>query len=397
MKILMVWELGNGFGHIARLLPIAEILISHGHTLTWVVPDMSATTRLPPGSTVIAIPRIQRPTQYVKSTWSISHILYNQGYEEPSLADSILEWHSIFDQCSPDMIIFDYSPSVIIANLSRGIKMFQIGDGFTVPPQVKPYGVLIPASTTIGPADIKNLIEVEDRLLVNINAVMSAHGVQPLSSLAQLYGTANNAALLSYPELDHYGYRNAGYYGVMTTNGTEQLPKYRDKKHVLVYLKDFENVKDIFNALVKSNYALSVHVSQPAVPAAIIRKLKKRKNTKVYYGPVNFESAGQVCDLMVSHGNHTTTAQALKVGLPILTLPIDSEKVMVSDRIMANGAGMVCNPNDSALFSNLLSDLINTPKYKNGAVAFQQKYASFDAVSSMASLVSRIEIILRGE
>lgn len=398
MKILFALELGNGFGHIARLLPIAEGLQELGHTVSWVLSNPEFSDKIPKNCSYRVLKKLLPPEKYILKTISLTHVFYNLGYQnEENIKNRVSEWHEIFEEENPDLLVFDFCPSILIANLTTKIKMFHIGDGFTIPPQVKPYGVLLPSSIALNPESVKEIIEAEDRLLSVIN---SACPGQNITSLSQLYGSCNQAALLSYPELDHYGHRdNAGYYGVMTKNGTDVLKKYRGGyTHALVYLKDFDNIGKFVDVLLSmENLGLTFYIGEPAIPEKIIKKIKKRKNTVVLQGPINFESAGKNCDFIISHGNHTTTAQALSVGLPLLVIPIDSEKVMVADRIGLLGAGLICSKDDPRVFSVKLSYFMNPDKLKKlkeGALRFQEKYRHFDYEASMKSLIERINSLL---
>jgi len=45
-KILFVWELGGGFGHLARIQPIARELSDRGHQLFAAMSDVSRARRI---------------------------------------------------------------------------------------------------------------------------------------------------------------------------------------------------------------------------------------------------------------------------------------------------------------------------------------------------------------
>jgi len=102
-----------------------------------------------------------------------------------------------------------------------------------------------------------------------------------------------------------------------------------------------------------------------------------------------------VCDFMIGNGNHTTTAQGLLVGLPIITLPIDSEKCMVSERLDQLGAGIPCMPTDPMRFKDALREITRNTTYRASAIAFKDRYASLCPDTIMTELVDRIENIVK--
>ncbi|UUX48399.1 hypothetical protein NUH88_13350 [Nisaea acidiphila] len=138
-RVLLAWELGDGLGHVSRLLPIASALKEHGVECAFAVRNLIVTHPLiaRAGFPVFHAPWVQPyapPAVRDKPISSIGDVLATVGYSEPdklmALADG---WAAILDTFEPDLVITDYSPTAALA--AFGERPFvAIGDWFTLPP-----------------------------------------------------------------------------------------------------------------------------------------------------------------------------------------------------------------------------------------------------------------------
>lgn len=55
-RIVIAWELGEAFGHLARCLRLSEALIAHGHVVTLVLKDIRMPGGFVPRSEITVVP-----------------------------------------------------------------------------------------------------------------------------------------------------------------------------------------------------------------------------------------------------------------------------------------------------------------------------------------------------
>lgn len=144
-KITVVWELGGGMGHAARLAPIIQALVAAGHCLNVVaraprriyealdggMRDSAAVTyyrapALPPRATVRGGVRPVRAT--------VADILVEDGFAEPvGLSAYLGEWRHLLGSLSSALVISDFSPfaNLVAADMA---PLLVVGNGYAIPP-----------------------------------------------------------------------------------------------------------------------------------------------------------------------------------------------------------------------------------------------------------------------
>src|SRR5215469_15969615 len=138
----MCWELGGDLGHVARLRPLAEALRTRGHRVSFILRETVAAERLlDPGHYAW----LQAPLQAVPvspvyvPTRHLPHILHNVGFhDEQALLGRMRAWRNLYAALSPDLLVFDHSPTALLAARGLPVKRIVLGTGFGVPPQVSP-------------------------------------------------------------------------------------------------------------------------------------------------------------------------------------------------------------------------------------------------------------------
>ncbi|MDW7755895.1 MAG: hypothetical protein SCH68_12095, partial [Brevefilum sp.] len=134
--VLCCWELGAGYGHLYRLLPIISELLRIGHHVSLVSKDAER-ARLVFDTLdieIISAPDITSPPKSFSLSQNYSQNLLRNGYWHlPSLHQRLVDWLALFAVCQPDFILAEHAPTALLAakltKLSRGV----IGTGFTVP------------------------------------------------------------------------------------------------------------------------------------------------------------------------------------------------------------------------------------------------------------------------
>jgi hypothetical protein len=213
--ILVTWEFGAGLGHLMRCLPIVATLCEHGHQVVAAMRNVAKTQEVfgRIGVACLQAPNaLPTPTRQIERPRTHVHLLYNNGFAEADqLASRVEAWSRLYDSVRPDLILFEHSPTALLAARRLEVKRAVIGTGFTCPANVAPLPDLRPWLSDASRA----LHEDEQRLLDQLNHLLTSLGAAPLKQIASLYHEVDAVFLATFPELDPYPNRApAEYFGV---------------------------------------------------------------------------------------------------------------------------------------------------------------------------------------
>ena len=124
--ILLTWELGGGLGHLVNLLPLAKGLFERGHRVVAALRDLSRAEDVFGGVevTYLQAPVINRPVfQIIEPVRNFAQLLFNNGFSDPAeLKIMSRAWLNLYEYVRPDLIVFDHSPTALLAARSCGAK-----------------------------------------------------------------------------------------------------------------------------------------------------------------------------------------------------------------------------------------------------------------------------------
>ena len=132
--------MGEGFGHVSRLLMLAEDLRKQDYECIFLVSDLrrAGAKAQQSGFEVVAAPNVGLlPLRRGEQTTSLADILMRRGYSDyAKLNNSLSAWKSILKFINPDLLVLDYAPT---ARLAAGLdfKTIVIGTGFTIPASLR--------------------------------------------------------------------------------------------------------------------------------------------------------------------------------------------------------------------------------------------------------------------
>ena len=79
---------------------------------------------------------------------SFTHILARQCFSSAEELEMYLRaWSCIFDLVKPDLVLYDHSPTALVASHGRSFKKVSVGSGFYNPPAPEPGAPFAPFST----------------------------------------------------------------------------------------------------------------------------------------------------------------------------------------------------------------------------------------------------------
>jgi hypothetical protein len=390
-KIVFTWELGAGFGHIAPHIDIIKALQAKGHTVAFVLRDLSRAGLL---LSQYKINYFQAPIKTspiinpVKVPCTYAHILHNVGFDEvESLRGHIQGWRSLYEMIQPDLVLYDHSPTALIAARDYSFAKIVIGNGFFVPP-VSP----LPNLRFWLKLDENKLLKDELHTLAIINQALALHKLPQLSKITDIFEKTEQV-LCTYEEIDQYkGRKNAKYYGTWPPSGGEKpiWPSGKGKK-VFAYLKPFPSLPALLSTLNILKMPTIVYIDRLGEN---FKNKYKSPSLNFSDKPLDMNKIADECDFAIFNGTLGTTTTLLKAGKPALHLPIFLEQYLLSHNVEKMGGG-VCAPTlKPEEITNKLNLLLSNDSYAKSAQAFAKKYAGLKKEQQINNIVGVIEKML---
>jgi UDP:flavonoid glycosyltransferase YjiC (YdhE family) len=386
----MTWELGGGWGHLAPLALLAKGLRARGHKIVAVLKDLSQAHKVFPAGPVALLQapiRSAPPANSIRRPYNFAHILHNIGFADVvELETMIRAWRYLFELQRPNLVLFDHSPTALLAACGLPFRRAVIGTGFCCPPDISPLPELRPL-TRSDPPELRN---IESKVLANINAVLSRLGQPALQRLTQLYSEVDHTYLTTLQELDHYPQRGQShYYGAPATlNGKPPDWPTADGKRIFAYLKSFRHLPELL--------ALLRRLAQPTL--IYIEKLDRRlvekfacPTLRFASEPVDLTLAARQCELAILHGTHASALTMLLAGKPTLQIPIYLEQAGCARAVKRLGAGLAARHNRPAHMEEQLRSLLSSSQFNQAAVSFARRYAEFDSRRELEAMIDQLD------
>ena len=139
-RILFVAELGGGYGHVKRLLPIARVARLRGYRPVFLVPNPAEVAPLVerhqlevgPVPTAALKPTRPRPRG---AAATYADVLGAVGFDEPALLQRATAlWEQCLAQYTPAALICEMSPFLNLTCFGSGWPCLVVGHGFGLPP-----------------------------------------------------------------------------------------------------------------------------------------------------------------------------------------------------------------------------------------------------------------------
>ncbi|HEY3859707.1 MAG TPA: nucleotide disphospho-sugar-binding domain-containing protein [Gammaproteobacteria bacterium] len=370
-NIVMCWELGGDLGHVARMKPLAEALHRRGHKVSFILRDCLPAERLLDPT---HFPWFQAPYQTeavpqpLLPTRSFAEVMHNTGFHAAgNVAGRLRAWRALYALLDVDLLVFDHSPTAMLA--ARGLKIprLALGTGFGIPPAIRPW----PAFAAEDAAS--DLAAAESRITTVANAALESLGDAPLARLADIYAT-EASVFFTFKELDHYPGRDAGDYWGATQQDAGVAPTWPELpgRRVFAYLKPFKTLPQLLLSLRDAGHPTLIYLSKGAEE---ITKRFQGGNLAFSDRPVDLRAAVTQAEAVVCHSGHGTISAALLAGKPLLLLPLNMEQRMLSARVMQMGAGLAAPALAPEGMQTKFKRLMAEPAFTTAARVFAERYA----------------------
>lgn len=387
-RVLIAWELGGGFGHVARLRPFARHLKASGHACAFAMRQLgAASSMIEPelGPLYQAPVRLGEPVNPVRTQVSYASLLHNIGFSNPvELAGRIRAWRDLMRILRTEVVIADHSPIAQIAAQTLGLKCLAVGAGFCLPPLSTPFPSFRPRMKLTD----KVLLGNEQAVLEELNRALELDALPAFDSLQQIFARCERA-LLSYPELDHYGVeRDERYFGHPPTAGgaPPEWPAGRGPR-LFAHLRPSPQLNAVLLALCKSS--ARVLIKFDGIPAQSIQPYL-RPGLSATDQAIDFAAVAEQCDAWIGTGSHGLVCEQLLAGKPGLLMPRIHEQYLLSRRAAQAGAAINLADSEPSALEASIDQLFEDDTLAAAAQSFASRHAGLDRQQVTAEAVARV-------
>lgn len=403
-RVLSVWELGTGLGHIDRMLSVGRALRARGHEPLFLLKDVSrahlrfgadaAEARWWFAQAPVWLPSLNK----APTLRNYTVVLAAAGWLNPvGLASLVTAWRAMFELLKPDALVCDHAPTAMLAARGLGLPVFGVGNSFELPPAAPNF----PPMAFWDAEERRRCVGQDELLLAPANKALALLGDAPLGRLTDLFHGVHRC-IMSLPELAHYdqegGAASADIVGPAFVADIGMAPSWPDadmtrgKPPVFVYLNpvhaQFERVMAALKALQWPTLVFAKGMSPEA--AARLGSPSLHFETQ----PLRMDAVLSMARLVISHGSVGTVTAAALAGVPQLALPIHMEQWMVSRRIEQAGIGLLVKPELAAPdWRALLTRLVKEPHFAVAAQALAQRHAGASPRQAAELVVDRMEAV----
>jgi len=419
-KILLVWEMGGGLGHISRLNVLAKLLVEKQHIVTIVLPENTlADVYSTSNCHYVMAPNTQHEhIQLSRSPVSYTEILLATYYHNTDeLTRLIAAWKKIFIQEDADLIIYDAAPTALLASRELKAKKINLGTAFFIPPNQYP----LPAFSTAKVVTQRTLKKSDDLLLHNINQALGANQLTSIEKYKSVF-TVDLNLITSLPELDPYAtYRPRQQKQCEPENSEKSIRKFKyieqflthydgdktpldwsnfsTKKNIYAYLKyDYPQLKNFLSVFITKSIEARIYISglpQKKSENDYIFDLSFPKDIIISTAPYELNDELDKADLIICHGGSLINLALLK-GVPIMAIPLQQEQFTVTQKCIDHGLGLGLNPHEQQTdkISTTLDELLTNSKYKVNAQKLKNTYSCARMNSPTSKALFEIEELL---
>ena len=374
--ILFAHELGMGFGHLNRLLAIAEKFRTDD--IVFGVPDPRTAGRvvaakLGLGPRVIAVGEWRYGTATATglpagTPWTLADMLYEFGFgDRYFVADAVATWASQLDLLRPDLVVADFAPMLRIAAANR-FPTVVVGNGYTVPPPIAPLPGLESGQRTPSSASCKR----EGAVLSAVNHVRKQFGSPPFQQAADLF-QGDDTFAATFGILDPYG-ECRGRPPLSPFNiPTIAIGPAHDERtgpHVFCYLdSNYPGLDPVLTALNGLPRPSQIFVRN-LDPHEVVRHCAPQVG--VHQGQADFRAILPQARLVIHHANLGTAAASLLAGVPQLLLPFTYEQELTTSSLAALDCAVgleVEATADPAALRAIMETLLTSHRARSAALA----------------------------
>lgn len=393
-NVLFAWELGGAYGHLGRMLPLAQALRQRGHRVSFALRELTEAQRLlgASGFKWYQAPLWMGRVQGLPPALNHAEMLMKFGFlNARALLGVCRAWRHLFELLEPRLVVFDYAPTAVLASRGLPLARLNLASGFFAPPRVQP----LPPFRWWEPAPQARLLDSEQRTLAVANQVLFDLGA-PITNTMHDVLSCENEVFTVFAEMDHFGSRPAGeFVGPIDSIGPGEdiaWPSGGGSRRIFAYLKpDYGPVEQLLELLDKEDARVVVHI--PGVPLRTQRRFTNA-HMRVTENPVDMQQAASSSDIAVLHSGTGTATRMLLKGVPVVLFPQQLEQTMLARVMEKAGLAAVIAESAAGQFPRLLRKALADPALGVAARAFAARHQNHDPARVVELLAARCEDLM---
>jgi rhamnosyltransferase subunit B len=331
--VLFASELGGGFGHVARLLPVARALAAHGYRPVFAVPNPVEVHPLLSSRSFLCLqaPRIEQQREIARVqaplAESFADILRLAGFaDEHVLLPTLGCWQALLDFVAPALIVCEYSPFLCLAAL--GSPTVVLGNGFTLPPPDLPEF----------PALSNRPVKVDSSEILTVIARVQRQRKRPIPASVPGILKGSHHFVCALAELDPYAQRRH-----IPPCGPPVLPEadpgVQTSSDVFAYVAGESAAGSrVACALVESGLVGFLYARNPSSELA---STLRGSAIELLSEPADIASMLCQCRVVVHHGGIGLAEESLASGRPQVVVPLYKEQLLTGSRMSSMGLGLM--------------------------------------------------------
>ena len=381
-RALLTWELGDNFGHIAKLIKVGGVLRAAGVEVFVALQNLAGVAPLLDqlDATLLAAPyaKVKPPSDPKRPILTYADDLRPCGYDKPrELAALIRAWDGLYQLVQPDLLLVNSSPTALLAARPyTNMLKVAMGIGYEVPCLSEP----MPPLRYWEKNNPEELQSHERSVLNVINEAQTILGRDAVCSIADMLRT-DMSFITAFPEFDHYPNRVEGIYTgpfFVEDGGLDVTwrPRRPEAKRIFAYLSHGQDLNAVVQALHKSPH--DVILVARRISEDNVKALKTNPHLQVFTDPVKIKQLTQGADVCLTHGGTGTFMQFLLQGVPQVIFPNHIEQLMVAKRMEEAGVGLIGTPQgDVHKVVTVIDRVLFEPQYTEKAGLWAQKHAGY--------------------
>jgi hypothetical protein len=362
-KILFCWELGEDYGHLGKILALANQFNNQGIDFYVASKDLSTASKIdwPAHVKFIQAPIWLQSNKLALSAASFAEILLYKGFDSyRSLKILTDAWLSIFNLVLPDIILFDHSPSALLAASNLKVPKLIISNPYLTPAPGTSAINLIPNADF----DQQKALEIHAWVLNLINSVKKDYGTEPIQAIGDLF-KVDETFLSGFSETDYFSsYRsNVTYCGAaLAKSFGRQDPHWQPgfSRKSIAYLK----ARDPRSGTILQVLAAMQARTLCFYSGSKTEDIRQFANSSLTVSnvPFNLTNAYAEAGTVICHGGQGVVNEALSRGIPLIMAPTQAEQYFIAERIKRMGAGIIIDKNDTPFeIENKISNFFSNP------------------------------------
>jgi hypothetical protein len=396
-RILLAWELGGDYGHLMRFLTLARELSRRGHEPVFALRELTYvdTVLRDEPFRVFQAPIFAANVTGLPSAIGFAETLMRLGFLHPAtLAGLCRGWRTLVEAIAPDLAVFDYAPTALLATRGLPLPRVLFGTSFSVPPRTEP----MPIYRWWKGEPVARVLASERVVLTGANEALARLSQPPMGRLCDLLD-ADESIIAASEEFDQYpGRTGARYWGGVANLDQGVAPQWPlvGAARIFGYLKPhFRDFEKLLGALRAIDAAVLIHA--PGVSADAVRR-HTAANVAFSAEPVRMADVRRDCRLAICHAGAATVESLVTAGKPLLLLPQHLEQMMTGKRVASSGAGLVVDTSESKSpdYGRMLRRLLDEPSFTAAARLVADRHVGDEPRERIRQIVDRCEELIRG-